>query len=131
MTRMMTRFSACAVVVLASAALLFGTPVSAQSRDPAHAAAKAAGQIGERQDGYLGVVGAQGDEIRKLVQDINNQHRAVYTQKAQGKSTIEEHGVATACQLIKGLSPGQKYQGTDGSWKTRDSSAPDVPAACR
>jgi uncharacterized protein YdbL (DUF1318 family) len=48
---------------MTASALLLGTliaialPATAQERDPAYAAARAAGQIGELPDGYIGAVG--------------------------------------------------------------------------
>lgn len=102
----------------------------AQSRDPAYAAAKAAGQVGEQTDGYLGVVGNAPADVRAMVKDINNKRRAVYTEKAAGKSTIEEYAFATACRLILETKPGEKYQGADGTWKTRGAGAPERDPRC-
>ena len=65
--------------VLAAAAL--AVPAVAQ-RDPAYAAARAAGQVGEQPDGYLGVVGAASPELRAVVGNINIQRKAKYTQSA-------------------------------------------------
>jgi uncharacterized protein YdbL (DUF1318 family) len=62
--------------MLMAAATLALTGVSASAwaqRDPAYAAARAAGQIGEQPDGYLGVVGAGSAELRALVNAINIQ----------------------------------------------------------
>ena len=102
----------------------------AQNRDPAYASAKAAGQVGEQTDGYLGVVGSAPADVRAMVKDINNKRRAVYTAKAAGKSTIEEYAFATACRLILETKSGEKYQGPDGTWKTRGAGAPERDARC-
>jgi len=99
-------------------------------RDPAYAAARAAGKVGEQKDGYLGVVGSQGTDIAAMVKDLNNKRRAVYTAKASGKSTIEEYAFATACRLILETKAGEKYQAADGSWKVRTAAAPERDARC-
>ncbi len=99
-------------------------PALAQ-RDPEYAAAKAAGQIGEKPDGFLGIVGAETADLRRIVNDINIKRRAVYAQKAQeNNATLEEYALSTGCQLILKTSPGEKYMAPDGSWQTRTSAAP-------
>ncbi|GGB94122.1 hypothetical protein GCM10011494_10710 [Novosphingobium endophyticum] len=121
-----------AALGLAGAVLVLGIGgvAAAQSRDPSYAAAKAAGQVGEQTDGYLGVVGGQSPDVRAMVKDINNKRRAVYTEKAAGKSTIEEYAFATACRLILETKPGEKYQAPDGTWKTRGAGAPERDPRC-
>ena len=121
-----------AALGLAGIALALGAAGAAlaQSRDPAYAAAKAAGQVGEQTDGYLGVVSNAPADVRAMVKDINNKRRAVYTEKAAGKSTIEEYAFATACRLILETKPGEKYQGPDGTWKTRGAGAPERDPRC-
>nr|WP_236549074.1 YdbL family protein [Novosphingobium sp. TCA1] len=107
-----------------------GGAVAQEGRDPAYAAARAAGQVGEQKDGYLGVIGSPSAEVRAMVRDINNRRRAIFTEKAAGKSTIEEYAFATACRLIAQTQPGEKYQAPDGSWKTRGAGAPERDARC-
>ena len=127
-----TRFSSSAAIagVLALSFFGGGVALAQEGRDPAYAAARSAGQVGEQKDGYLGVIGSQPAAIQAMVRDINNRRRAIYTDKAAGKSTIEEYAFATACRLISQTKPGEKYQAADGSWKTRDSGAPDRDARC-
>lgn len=98
-------------------------------RSPEYAAARAAGQVGEQRDGYLGVVSGGGD-ISAMVRDINNKRRSIYTGAAAGKSTIEEYAFTTGCKLIRDTKPGEKYQGLDGSWKTRGGGAPELDPRC-
>jgi len=74
-------------VVLATAVV--ATPVLAQ-RDPAYAAARAAGQVGEKMDGYLGIVGAPTAALKTMVDDLNIKRKAVYAQQAQAQhATVE------------------------------------------
>ena len=122
-------------IALVGAALLglaAGTgPAQAQARDPAYAAARAAGQVGEKMDGYLGVVGAGSEALRKMVDDINLKRRAVYTQKAQAQhATVEEYAFTSGCLLIAQTERGEKYQAPDGSWQTRGGGAPLRDSRC-
>nr|WP_157217860.1 YdbL family protein [Sphingomonas formosensis] len=116
--------------VMAGAALGAAGTAQAQ-RDPAYAAARAEGKIGEKPDGYLGVVGNQGADIQALVRDINIKRKAAYTAKVtDGSATIEQFAFTTGCNLIAQTSPGEKYQAPDGSWQTRGSGAPKRDSRC-
>lgn len=117
-----------AALVLGSLAL--SSPASAQ-RDPAYQAARAAGQVGEKTDGYLGVVGSQPAEIRKMVDELNILRRQNYTSRAQAQgATIEEYAIAQGCILISRTAAGEKYQAPDGSWQTRGAGAPQLHSRC-
>lgn len=117
--------------VAAFAALgVVAAPALAQ-RDPAYDAARAAGQIGEKVDGYLGIVGAETVELRRIVNDINIKRRAVYAERAQANNaTIEEYALTIGCQQILKTQPGEKYQAPDGSWQTRTSAPPTRHPKC-
>ena len=79
--------------MVAGALALSGvSSVALAQRDPAYAAARAAGQVGEQPDGYLGVVGAGNAELRALVNVINIQRKAAYTQKAQASGATQMKG---------------------------------------
>ena len=117
-----------AAVALALGAL--ASPVLAQ-RDPAYAAARSAGQIGEKMDGYIGIVGAENADLRRLVNDINIKRRAVYAERAQANNaTLEEYALTAGCQAILATSAGEKYQAPDGTWQTRGSAAPMRDSRC-
>jgi len=115
------------VLAIAAAATAIGglaTPAFAQ-RDPAYAAARSAGQVGERMDGYLGIVVAETPALRRIVNDINIKRRAVYSERAKAtNATIEEYAFTAGCQAILATVSGEKYQAPDGSWQTRGASAP-------
>jgi uncharacterized protein YdbL (DUF1318 family) len=117
---------------LAALALLAATaPASAQSRDPAYAAARSAGQVGEKVDGYLGYPAPPSADVKRLAEDINIKRKAVYAERAQANSvTIEEYAFTAGCQAIARTAPGEKYQAPDGSWRTRDAGAPQRDARC-
>ena len=103
----------------------------AEPRDPAYAAARSAGQVGEKMDGYLGVIGGGSPALRAMVDDLNIKRRAVYSQKAQAqRATVEEYAFTSGCLLINQTAPGEKYQAPDGSWQTRGGGAPQRDARC-
>ncbi|HAY07687.1 MAG TPA: YdbL family protein [Hyphomonas sp.] len=105
--------------LLALAALAFAPNASAG--DPQIDAARAAGEIGERIDGYLGVVTASPDPalVRK-VQDINNRRRAVYEQTARdNNTTVQIVAQLTGEKQIAKLEAGQYYMDASGSWKQK------------
>ena len=92
------------ITALAALGLVAG-PALAQ-RDPAYAAARAAGKIGEQPDGYLGIVGAADKTLQDLVNDINIKRRAVYTEKAkENNATLEAYALTAGCQAIARTTP--------------------------
>ena len=117
---------------LAAAALALGAAGSAMAqRDPAYAAARAAGQVGEKTDGYLGFPSAPAPSLRAMVEDLNIKRRAVYSEKAQAAgATIEEYAFTSGCRLIAQTAPGEKYEGPSGGWLTRSSAPPQRDARC-
>ncbi|HSF12352.1 MAG TPA: YdbL family protein [Erythrobacter sp.] len=118
--------SLAALVAIAA----FSVPALAQ-RDPAFDAARASGQVGEKVDGYVGIVGAETTELRRIVNDINIKRRAVYAERAQANNaTIEEYALTIGCQQILKTQPGEKYQAPDGSWQTRTSAPPTRHPKC-
>ncbi len=122
------RLSIAAGIALASLALA-GTAQA--QRDPAYAAARAAGQVGEKNDGYLGYVTSPSPAVRAVVEDINIKRRALYSQKAQAaNATVEEYAFTSGCQLILQTAPGEKYEGPSGGWLTRTSAPPQRDGRC-
>lgn len=118
------------IIAAALASTSLATPASAQ-RDPAYAAARAAGTVGERIDGYLGVVGAGSPALQAVVNDINIKRRALYSQKAQAaNATLDEYALTAGCQAILATKSGEKYQAPDGSWQTRGPGAPLRDTRC-
>lgn len=118
MSKMTTMLKLAGAVVALG---LVTTPAMAQ-RDPAYAAARASGQVGEKMDGYLGIVGAATPELRRLVDDINIRRRAVYAEQAQANNaTLEEYAFTAGCLAIQRTEPGEMYQAPNGSWVERGS----------
>nr|WP_243457345.1 YdbL family protein [Parasphingorhabdus cellanae] len=100
-------------------------------RDPAYAAARSSGVIGEKPDGYLGYVTSPSASVKAMVEDLNIKRKAAYTRKAQEtNSTVEQFAFTSGCNLIMRTDAGEKYQAPDGSWQTRTSAAPTRDSRC-
>ena len=117
---------------IAAAVAVVGIAGTASAqRDPAYAAARSAGQVGEKVDGYLGTVGSQSAAVQAVVRDINIKRKAFYTQQvADGSATIEQFAFTAGCNAIAQTKPGEKYQAPDGSWQTRGAGAPQRDGRC-
>ena len=116
-------------VALAVGMALAG-PAQAQ-RDPAYAAARASGQVGEKMDGYLGFVAEPSSALKALIDDLNIRRKAVYAQQAQVQhATLEEYAFTAGCLAIERTVPGEKYEAPDGSWATRTSAPPHRDDRC-
>lgn len=116
--------------VALTAASMVAAPVMAQ-RDPAYAAAREAGKVGEQADGYLGIVGAADPALQRLVDDINIKRRAVYAEKAkENNATLEAYALTAGCQAVARTTPGEKYRAPDGTWQTRTSAPPIRDPRC-
>jgi len=119
------------VLVAAMVALTGLSSAAVAQRDPAYAAARAGGEVGEQPDGYLGLVGAASGELRALVNNINIQRKSAYTAKAQASgATVEQLAFTSGCNLIAQTSAGEKYKTPDGVWKTRTGAAPERDSRC-
>lgn len=118
-------------VAVAAAVLAPAAQAAGQGRDPAYAAARASGAIGEKMDGYLGVTGEADAATRKMVEDINIRRRAVYSEKARANNaTVEEYAFTSGCLAIARTAPGERYIGPDGSWQTRSAGPPRRDSRC-
>ncbi len=119
------------LLAAACVALLASAGAAWAQRDPAYAAARAAGQVGEKNDGYLGYVTPPSANVRALVEDLNIKRRALYSEKAQAAgATVEEYAFTSGCRLIAQTAPGEKYEGPTGGWLTRTSAPPQRDGRC-
>ena len=116
------------------AAVVLGLAVSAPAyaqRDPAYAAARAQGLIGETPDGFLGFVTPPTDAIKALVADNRIKRLKKYTEQAlKDVSTVEEAARSAGCILVANAAIGEKYQAPDGRWMTRDENPPVLHPSC-
>lgn len=112
-------------------ALFVATPAVAQT--PAVNAARTAGMVGERFDGYLGIAGPVSGVVRSQVATINIQRRSLYSRLAASKGVSpQDVGVTAGCQLLARVAVGEAYLTTDGSWRRRaPGQARPVPDYCR
>jgi len=99
-------------------ALCLALPAAAMSLNEAMAAlgpAKASGLLGEKPDGYLGVV-QPGEQAEEIASQINQARRAEYYRVAQknGVSVSDVEAIAGK-KAIEKTPPGQLIQ-LNGSW---------------
>ncbi|MFM5917157.1 MAG: YdbL family protein [Novosphingobium sp.] len=117
------------LAIIAGAVL--AAPAIGQARDPAYEAARAAGQVGEQVDGYLGFPSSPTAEVRRVADAVNITRRKIYTDRAVAKhQTVEEYAFTSGCLLISKTKPGEKYQTPDGTWHTRTAEAPVRDPKC-
>jgi uncharacterized protein YdbL (DUF1318 family) len=107
--------------LLISLALLACLAVPAIAQEaPAIAQARTAGAVGERFDGYLGVVGSVPESVRRQVGAINIKRRSLYSGLAARKGvSTEEVGLTAACSLLRRVRVGEVYFLAEGGWRRR------------
>jgi uncharacterized protein YdbL (DUF1318 family) len=111
-------------------ALLAAAPVWAQT--PAVDAARAAGQVGERYDGYLGVAGPVSAGVRSQVATINIQRRSLYSNLAATRGVSPaDVGITAGCQLLARVRPGEAFLWSEGGWRRLAAGQSAVPPYCR
>lgn len=132
MTRTLKTLFAPAALALMLAPVLALPAGAAFAQGPAVNAAIAAGQVGERADGYLGIRGSVSAEVRGQVEQINIKRRALYTEKAAARGvSVEEIAAATGCQTLKRTAPGHAYTLDGASWQVRGpGDPPPSPPNC-
>jgi uncharacterized protein YdbL (DUF1318 family) len=84
-------------------------------------AAKKAGSVGERPDGYLGVVDkSAGPEVKALVEKINAKRQEKYAGIAKKRGTSVKAVAALAgAKLVENASPGEYVMTSSGKWKQK------------
>jgi uncharacterized protein len=97
--------------------------LTAFSSEPAMAAsldeAKTAGYIGERPDGYVGLVREDvPDWARQMVNQINAQRRETYAEVAERTpgATVREVGIIAGRKLIERAPAGHHVMNEQGQW---------------
>lgn len=110
----MRRLHSIAAVI----ALAVGMP-SAPAQ-PLVAAARQAGSVGERFDGYLGMASAGSANLRNQVGAVNIRRRSLYIRLAAARgATAQEVGITAGCQLLSRVATGEVYMLADGVWRRR------------
>lgn len=110
-------FRAFFVGLVLAVGLALSAP-SASAGDPQIDAAKAAGIVGERVDGYLGFVTDGADaSLQRKVNEINAKRRALYQQLSRDTgTTIEQVGAVTGEKQIAAAQSGEYYMNAAGQW---------------
>lgn len=116
--------------LIAALGLAAASTAAFAQRDPAYSAARAAGQVGEQPDGYLGIVGGATPELRAIVNNINIQRKKAYTDGASAGATVEQFAFVSGCRLIAATQPGEMYQAPGGQWVKRGAGAPQRDPRC-
>ena len=113
MRRTCHRIGIAALLALALLAVPAGLVLADQLGD-----AKKAGSVGERPDGYLGVVDKNaGPEVKALVEEINQKRREKYDAIAEKRGTSVEAVAALAgAKLVENASPGEYVMTSSGKW---------------
>jgi uncharacterized protein YdbL (DUF1318 family) len=125
MTQIISKAAAIALIIGLGAA-----PALAQ--DSVISAAKAAGTVGEQADGYLGVKGTVGGDVRSAVDALNIKRRAAYTDLAAKRNvTVQDVAASTGCQtLATRVSQGQIYKIGSADWQVKGAGPIALPAYC-
>ena len=91
---------------------------TASAADPVIEAAKAAGVVGERADGYLGLVSGDAEAaVKRRVNEINAKRRALFERLARETSTtVQEVGIITGEKQYAQTASGHFFMGADGRW---------------
>ena len=122
------------MALLAASLLAIAMPGGAQvPAGQAVAEAKNRGLVGERYDGYVGLVAETGPMLRHQVQSINILRRSLYSRFAIARSvTPADVGITAGCQLLATVGVGERYYAPDNSWHQRRPGEPaPVPDYCR
>lgn len=123
------RWPLISLIALSSLAV----PASAPAQESAAiVAARRAGLIGERFDGYLGLTSANvSAELRRQVGAVNIRRRALYSNLAARKGvTPEEVGITAACTLLRRVAVGEYYLTGQGGWRRLEPNQSAQPNYC-
>lgn len=120
------------MALAAASLLLAAAPLRAQAGSGL-AQARAAGQVGERYDGYLGYAAQPSSAlVRSQAEAINIRRRALYTDLARRRGVSpQEVGITAGCTLLGRVAAGEAYLLSDGVWRRRGVGQPaPVPDYC-
>lgn len=97
--------------------ILLSLPALALSLDQA----KDQGLVGERNDGYLGiVVGNPSSEVKTLVADINRKRKAAYQESARSAGVELKVIEARVGQRLRNKAkPGDYIENSSGGWQRK------------
>ena len=111
-------FNVLTVLLLSFGVLLSAGSAGAQSR--LLDAPRAAGMVGERDDGFAVVRGTVPPEITALVNQVNTERRALYADRARKDGVpVEAIGKIYAAEIIKAAPAGTWFLDSAGRWMQR------------
>lgn len=100
-------------------AIALAVPAAAQM-SPTIRAAKAAGQVGERYDGFLGYAAYLSAAARREVEAVNIRRRAHYANLAAAKGVSpQDVGITAGCVTLRSVQVGEAYLLADNVWRRR------------
>ena len=120
------------LVLIAVGIAGMAAPASVPAQDSATiVAAKRAGQIGERYDGYIGYVTAPSPMLRRQVDAVNIRRRSLYSGLAARKGVSpQEVGITAACSLLRRITAGEYYLAGPEGWQRNGPGRTPVPSYC-
>lgn len=93
---------------------------SAQAQGRVLDAPRAAGLVGERFDGFAVARGAVPLDVATLVESVNAERRAIYTQRAASQGVpVQEVGKVYAAEILKSAPAGTWFLAENGQWSRR------------
>ncbi len=109
------------IIAVAIGVSAVAMPAAALSQNYSElAAARSAGQVGERYDGYLGFATQAAPTVQRQVNAINIRRRSLYIDLARRRGvTPQVAGLATGCELLTRVQVGEVYLLQDGTWRRR------------
>ncbi len=113
------RYIAAVLAVAAAALVITALSQSASAQGAEIEAAKSAGVVGERIDGYLGIVdnGAVDASLRRRLNEINARRRAAYDEVAvEAGATVAQVARVTGEKQIERVPSGQFYMDENSRW---------------
>ena len=103
-------------LALLAVGLCFGPALAGPLED-----ARAAGLVGERIDGYLGLVDSDAPaDVKRLVEEINAQRWAKYAEIAEKQGApVQAVAQIAGEKLIQRAGSGEYVMGADGKWRRK------------
>ncbi|MAP96587.1 MAG: hypothetical protein CMK07_16750 [Ponticaulis sp.] len=116
------KYMKTAITALVAGIMLLMTPLigPALAGDPIIDAAKVEGLVGEKIDGYLGIVGSADPSVERKVDEINAKRRSVYASLAEKEGQpLSVVARLTGEKLVAGEPSGRVVFDDTGSWITK------------
>ncbi len=112
------KFFRLAIIAALLAFGVVGFSPQAHAADPVIERAIAEGVVGERADGFLGLVkGSASAEVQRKVNEVNVKRRALYERLSrESGTTVEQVAGVTGEKQIAKTAAGSYYMNNEGRW---------------